>query len=309
MDSLIKIEGKPIEKLIEVISNGIGTIYRPRAIRKEADAKAYEIKVIEKAKSEAIATNRLIEAENLDRLNERLIAKEIARQNNIDDIVEIAAKEFDNSTKVSDEPVNKDWSTRFFDIVQDVSNDEMKNLWGRILAGEVKSPSSYSLRTLELLRNLSKEEADIFVKVAQFVLKQGDYFIFDGKDEDLSQFGVSYSDIARLTEIGLIQAGTFVQKQYKSLPDRDRQSGVLYNDKIVVLINIKANSPDISLPVSILTRAGGELYNLIPVTPNLDYIKDLASSIKSDAVSVRYAYVNQIFEDGRINYRQPAIEL
>ena len=70
--ALIKIDGKPFEKLIEVVSNGIGTLYRPRAIRQEADAKAYEIKVIEKAKNEAIAEGKLIEAENLSRINDRL---------------------------------------------------------------------------------------------------------------------------------------------------------------------------------------------------------------------------------------------
>ncbi len=62
MDSLIKIDGKPFEKLIEVVSNGIGTLYRPRAIRKEADAKAYEIKVVEKAKAEAIVEGRTIDS-------------------------------------------------------------------------------------------------------------------------------------------------------------------------------------------------------------------------------------------------------
>lgn len=30
------IDGKPLEKLIEVVSKGIGTLYRPRSIRKDA---------------------------------------------------------------------------------------------------------------------------------------------------------------------------------------------------------------------------------------------------------------------------------
>lgn len=185
MGSLIKIEGKPLEKLIEVISNGIGTLYRPRAIRNEADAKAYEIKVLEKAKHEAIAEGKLIEAENLDRINERLVAKEIKRQNNIDDVVEVAINDISQTESVTETPIDQDWSTRFFDIVQDISDNEMKILWGKILAGEVKKPKSYSMRTLELLRNLSKEEADTFVKVAQYVLHQRDYFIFNGDDDKL----------------------------------------------------------------------------------------------------------------------------
>lgn len=305
MNSLVKIEGKPIEKLIEVISDGIGTLYHPRAIRKEADAKAYEIKVIEKAKSEALAESKLIEAENLDRISERLIAKEIARQNNIDDVVEVAAREMKEEPIVSDKPVNKDWATRFFDIVQDVSDDEMKNLWGKILAGEVKSPNSYSLRTLELLRNLSKDEADTFVRIAQFILRgDGDYFIFQGKDGDLSRFGITYSDIAKLTEIGIIQAGTFIYKEYKAMPDKDIKTGFSYNDKIAIILNIKQGSTDLHIPVYILTRAGSELYKLISVTPNIEYIKELASSIKNETASVEYADINYI-ENDRINFKKP----
>ena len=53
--NVVKVEGKPIEKLIDVISKGIGTIYKPRAIRKEAEAKAYEIEIIERAKANALS--------------------------------------------------------------------------------------------------------------------------------------------------------------------------------------------------------------------------------------------------------------
>ena len=43
----------PVIKLIEVVNDGIGTLYAPRRIRKEADARAYEIVTIEKAKTAA----------------------------------------------------------------------------------------------------------------------------------------------------------------------------------------------------------------------------------------------------------------
>ena len=40
---------EPLKRLIEVISSGIGNVYKPYLIRKTADAKAYEIKVIANA--------------------------------------------------------------------------------------------------------------------------------------------------------------------------------------------------------------------------------------------------------------------
>lgn len=304
MDSLIKIEGRPLEKLIEVISNGIGTLYRPRAIRKEADAKAYEIKVIEKAKYEAIADGKLIEAENLDRINERLVAKEIKRQNNIDDVVEIALNNLSQTESVTDTPIEHDWSTRFFDIVQDISDKDMKLLWGKILAGEVKKPQSYSMRTLELLRNLSKEEADIFVKVSQYVLHQKDYFIFNDSQK-MSHFGISYTDIARLTEIGLIQTGTFVYKEYKASQDRDAKIAILYKE-FVLIITIRSGAKNISLPIDCLTTAGKELYQLIDVSPDIEYIKTIGEYIKKDNVLTEYSKIISI-TDSKINYQIPTI--
>lgn len=306
MEGLIKIEGKPLEKLIEVVSNGIGTLYRPRAIKKEADAKAYAIKVIEKAKHEAIAEGKLIEAENLDRINERLIGKEIKRQNNIDDVIEFAVSDLNQTESISDVPVEQDWSTRFFDIVQDVSDNEMKILWGKILAGEVKKPKSYSLRTLELLRNLSKEEANIFVKVSQFVLQQDDCFIFNG--DDMSQLGISYTDIAKLTEIGLIQAGTFVHKKYKSLPDKDKRIGIQYKD-LVIIITIQSGADNLSLPIICLTAAGQELYKLIDVIPNINYIKIIGEHIKKQNASTEYSKIYSINHMGEINYQTPTIKI
>lgn len=43
---------KPLKKLIEVVSAGVGGLSKPYLIRKNADAKAYEIKVIAQATKE-----------------------------------------------------------------------------------------------------------------------------------------------------------------------------------------------------------------------------------------------------------------
>ena len=55
MDSLIKIGGAPITKLIEVISNGIGKLYEPAhlILMARAEAKAEHIKYFAEAKRDA----------------------------------------------------------------------------------------------------------------------------------------------------------------------------------------------------------------------------------------------------------------
>ena len=90
MNSLIKIfEGKPIEKLIDVVSKAIGTIYEPRQIvrKAKAEAKAESIRAIELAKTNAIIEGDTGKAEYLDRINNRLVNKETKRQKNIEEVV------------------------------------------------------------------------------------------------------------------------------------------------------------------------------------------------------------------------------
>ena len=70
-------------------------------------------------------------------------------------------------------PPNKaeeDWLFRWRDHAGSVSSDELQALWGRVLAGEIKTPGSYSLRTLDFLRNLSQAEAQKIEKFSQFVV-------------------------------------------------------------------------------------------------------------------------------------------
>ena len=45
---------KPITKLIETVNSGIWTLYEPTYIRKNAKAKADEMKIIAKAKADSL---------------------------------------------------------------------------------------------------------------------------------------------------------------------------------------------------------------------------------------------------------------
>ena len=302
----INIEGKPLEKLIEVVSNGIGTLYRPRKIRKEADAQAYAIKVLENAKATAGAETMMIEADTAERIGQRVLAQEIRRQNNIDTVVEAAAVEL-KGKQVSDEPVDEDWATRFFGIVQDVSKEEMKMLWSKILAKEIESPSSFSMRTLETLRNLSAKEAELFQKIAPYILHQQDYFIFNDSDV-LKKHDIQYNDIAKLIECGILQSGTLVTRHYYAKPNEDTTLGIIYG-KYVLIINIPQGAKDVDFPVIILTRTGIELFSLLEVEANMEYIKDFSQYIKKNsALTIRYSEIVSINNDN-IQYKTPTIEL
>ena len=106
-----------------------------------------------------------------------------------------------------------------------------------------------------------------------------------------------------MTEIGLIQSGTFVHIEYNSSQNEDNIVGIKYANLIIIL-RIKAGSNKVSIPVYCLTAAGKELYKLIDVVPNINYVKDIGKYIKNENVSVEYGEIISINESGTINYKQ-----
>lgn len=303
----INIDGKPFEKLIQVVSEGIGTLYRPRKIRQEADAQAYAVRVLRKANAEAEAEAAIIEADTASLISQRLKGKEERRQENIDTVVELTSQNLEGKT-VSDKPVDEDWATYFFNIVQDVSKEEMKVLWAKILAKEIERPASFSLRTLELLRTVSYEEAELFVRLSEFVLKQESCFVFIEKG-DMSKYGLSYNDVARLREAGFLQTGELVQRTYYSKNTETQQSIIVYGHKVIVL-TVPPNTKNIVFPIGILTRAGCELYELIEHNDNMGYLKDFATFIKKNnpSASVQYGSLLEI-KDDQVRYSIPLTSL
>lgn len=303
--NLIKVDGKPLEKLIEVISNGIGTIYKPRAMRKEAEAKAFEIELIERAKSKALAEGREIESETIDRIQERLLHKELRRQENIDNISQIAAQELVQESTVSEDPVDEDWTTRFFNIAEDISDEEMQELWGRILAGEVKQPKTYSLRTLELLKNLSKREADVFSRASNFVIvSHNSPFLFKGKNNEvLDKFNLTFEDILLLTETGLLQSESNISRSLKQHP-ADNQI-YFESGRYIIKVLKKANTPENRIEIFRFTKIGEELLKLLTPNPSNEYIKDFCLRLEEFGLEVEHAFILQKHPDGRITHTQP----
>ncbi|AWI26867.1 DUF2806 domain-containing protein [Flavobacterium pallidum] len=206
--AIIKIDGKPLEKLIEVISIGIGKLYRPKEIRKIADAEAYKIEVIEKAIAKSKVNSLEIDFEYKQKIDSRIYHIEAKRQLNIENITYKVAEQLQNETHVSEENLDDDWISRFFDTVQDISNDDMQILWSRILYGEIKRPKSFSLRTLEFLKNLSQDDAKLLKKISKFCLSASNdnNFILYNPCHQLytDKWDFTYREFLYLTELGIL---------------------------------------------------------------------------------------------------------
>jgi hypothetical protein len=298
---------QPATKLIEVVSAAIGTLHRPRAIQAEAVAKAFELRTIGEAQAEVEETkkrvalqgalNRIehIAAQNPElaaRATQRLLLREIEGQENIESIVNNAMLALPPAA--SDQPVSPDWRRRFFIEAENVCDADMQFLWGKVLAGEVSSPGSFSIRTLDALRYISQAEAELFRKACAIAMQDG-WIAVSGHDLNsaLAPFGIAYGDILALRDLGLMIDGDHIHKDFRSsqpVPDPEKHRVVLVNNRKL----IELSGPGLlglRMSALIFSKVGRELQQLIDPSPTDDYFRALGLHLRSLAVTAKLGKV------------------
>ena len=185
----INVSVRAIEKLVDYTASGIGSTAsfffsrmvarrdaEVRRITAEGEAEAQRIltegratsmQIIAAAQAEArsklISPQAALQGEVTigELIAQRVQFQEEKRQANIGSVFARAAQEL-GDREVQDHEVDHDWTARFFNDVQDVSSEEMQQLWAKILAGEVERPGNTSIKTLGILKNLDKATANLF---------------------------------------------------------------------------------------------------------------------------------------------------
>lgn len=294
---------QPMTKLVEFVSAGIGTLYRPIAIRGEAEARAFEIKAIAKAEAEAKAESKAIEVnaslnriqtiaqsnpELAERARQRLLAREIEGQQNIEAIAEYASAALPNS--VSSEPVGQDWRRKFFVDAENVCEQDMQLLWGKVLAGELASPGTFGLRTLDTLKQLSRREAELFRKACGLAMADG-WIALPSSDINtaLAAFGLTFGDILTLRDAGLILHGDHLHKNFtppQPVTEPEKIKAVLSNNGVLIELSGAALA-QLQLPALIFTQAGREMQRLIDPEENTEYLKAVAASLRPRLINVK----------------------
>lgn len=283
MESGIDFGSKAIAKLIDVISKGIGTYYKPKAIRKEAEAEAYKIETIARAEAKATLIRGEAEIELLTRVKERIYNQEVRRQENIEAVAERSFKYLPDD--ISNEPVDSNWRTRFFNKAQDISVEEMQEVWARILAGEVAKPGSIGVRTLEVVSNISTVEAQKF----QFAcsLASGHELIWRlGKRGAFEEFGLRYGDLMLLREAGLVQEGDNLIRLAPVIPDIRSALQPIGKDLYQIQSIRNRSQKQYQLKQVAFTQAGKELCKLIDMPLNASYRDALISAWQAEGYIV-----------------------
>jgi hypothetical protein len=188
---------KPATVLVEKISDAVGGVFKPYQIIRVAKAEAEADKI----RAEA----QILISDLQRRAMHRFLEEEGKKQANIESITAQALPLLDENANPKN--VSNDWIANFFDRARIVSDVEMQQLWARVLAGEANDPGTFSRKTINLLADLGKVEAEWFTMLCGYIWNIGGlspliYDIFHGI---YLNNGINFNVLVELEALGLIK--------------------------------------------------------------------------------------------------------
>lgn len=258
--ALISINTDGIAKVAEIIAHCTGL--NAYGIKKNAEAKYYADELEIKSANNVA----LLKEQGNDSLANYIAVREQRKASNVASIVQKTTECFTPDEQVSEERPSQDWLNRFFEYAESISEDEMQNLWASLLAGEIKQPKTFSKRTLDVIRNLSSEDAQLIKKYAGCLIETDLPFVKQCDDLD---------EINSLAEIGFLNPQILSMKRTFYGPQK---RVIAADDEYVVIIETKERI-EFEYSVRPLTNAGIQILKLF--TPKIipDYYHKFAINL------------------------------
>ena len=158
---------------------------------------------------------KIVDDELKQRAGRRLLAEEISKQKNIEGVVQRTDKLLESEPEISKstEETDQGWVDECLDGAGKAYNDDLKDYWAKLLAGEIKHPGFYSLRAIDFMKKLSKKDAERIREMCKYVM-----YNVDKSDAIILRYKESpflYSDLSFLMELRLIDSSNFIVKQYR----------------------------------------------------------------------------------------------
>ena len=192
---------------------------------------------------------------------------------NLESILTIASSVSVKS--VSGQPTDADWFHGFLDLAENIYSPAMQELWGKILAVEIATPGSFSLKSLETIRYLTQRDADIFVRAASLASRSvtddiprllvgfhqkprltSFFRLRSTRQLNLSDFALPYSALLTLIDLKLIYASEIESGEIAA----GQQTRWKYLNQTFTLT---ARTRGTALVFYKFTGVGAELYRLV----------------------------------------------
>lgn len=305
-----------VQKLYNCVSRGLGTFMIPREVRSIIDKEAEQIEMIDSdggIVEEAIELYHdkkqpIEEVKALyGRTCSRMLYQEMRKQQNIENVVAKAKENLVEESQVSEEEVSEDWLLRFFNSVQDISDEDMQRLWGKILAGEIKKPNTFSLRSLDVLSKMTKREAQIFVELRPYIISYRGTWAILNDDELNKRYHISYEKILTMSECGLMDSSGIMSITLTIAPKYPLE--LVYDMEFFKSNNVEEKK--ISIPIYKLTQTGIDILNVVDEKYNKNYFHDITRHLakKNKEIPFSLHQIVQKNSDGSFRYSTSQITI
>lgn len=239
---------EPAKLLIKKISKGCGILYEPIGIVRQAKAE------VEEKKIQALGDIELSEIKQ--RTVDRLIQEETIKQQNVENIIRLALPQLEENSNPN--KIDNDWLHNFFEKSKLISDEEMRTLWAKILAGEANKPQTYSKRTVHCIAEMDKNDAKMFSNLCSFQVYSGTSIplIYDDTNEIYTKNGIDFSALKHLEYIGLITFNELTSFIFKK---QQKKIKAYYYDIAMIIEFSKEDNNDFNVGKIMFTKTGKEL--------------------------------------------------
>lgn len=218
-----------------------------------------------------------------ERLSARIAAVEARRQANIEAVAQAA---FEASAELSealpDTNVSSDWFARFIDLIQDVGDPDMQQVWGHVLAHECGMPGTVKYQLLDILGGMISSDLDLLEKVGRIRFPTG-YLLKIGGRNEFIDFGIDEQAVRRLQSLYLVQEADDLSVTFYA-PTK----GITFDYKGCDLIVRHPSSQVFSLPAYQLSATGQEMIALLADVPaDMAYLTALGQDLKKQGYDYR----------------------
>jgi hypothetical protein len=268
------------------------------------------IKIISTTASQ-IAENIKVDPEYarvaLRKYGERIVREQV----NLDSVAEVAAKEIhrkamssggDHETQQEVREISDDWLNLFEKEASQKSSEEMQLLFGRILAGEIQRPSSFSIQTIKLVGQLDSRVAARFRTLCSLTLslEVGNH-IMDARvaslggnagQNALQKYGLGFDQLNVLEEFGLIISDFNSYMNYRASVAIDRSVALpfIYQTHPWGLVSSKDEASNLQEELRVhgvaLSQSGKELMKIVEQQANDEYTEALKNYFKQLELSM-----------------------
>jgi hypothetical protein len=235
-----------------------------------------------------------------------LVADYIEKRNRRTRVVEIAAQEITQSlpNTGTDALIDDDWLAFFKGKVDQLGTEEAKLLFGKVLAGEIKQPGSFSKRSIGILAEMDPVVGKLFdslCNISTVISKQHVRVVTlgvgDVGENSLEEFGLPFEALNHLIDAGLIfsEYDTFVGMPLAAKGQPFELGGTYYRLDVAEAKETEPHTVEkrtaalAAVPGVTLSATGRELRAIVAKKTVHAYVEKLAKGFAERGFDLRIA--------------------